>query len=74
MMTSRNRHPKKDVQKAIDYALERGWRLELRGGHTWGILYCPHGHQQCRSRISSTPQNSGNQAKRIKQDVNRCPG
>ena len=44
---SRNDHPNKEIRKAIDYALERGWRLEKSGGraHSWGTLYCPHGER-----------------------------
>ena len=37
------RHPNKHIQAAIDYALDRGWRLQLAGprAHIWGQLLCP---------------------------------
>ena len=38
-----NEHKNKHIRTAIDYALSRGWRLEMAGSraHIWGTLYCP---------------------------------
>ena len=68
------RHPKKDIQKAIEYALDNGFRLvEATGsGHLWGVLLCPGGRGACRIRINCTPQNPGNHAKRIRGEVDQC--
>lgn len=57
------RHPKKDVQAAIEAILaDAWWRLERakRGGHVWGVLKCGYERRGgCIVRINSTPQNPG---------------
>jgi hypothetical protein len=37
----RNRHPKKEVEEALVYAENFGWRVEVGGSHAWGRIYCP---------------------------------
>jgi hypothetical protein len=32
----RNRHPKKEVEEALDYVDNFGWRVEIGGSHAWG--------------------------------------
>jgi hypothetical protein len=34
-------HPKKEVEAALQYAEEAGWRVEVGGSHAWGRIYCP---------------------------------
>lgn len=73
-MPTKGRHQKKEVQEARDYALAKGWRLERRSGHTWGFLLCnTRSREGCRVKITSTPQNPGNAARRIRDEVDACP-
>lgn len=75
---SRKKHSRKDIEQAIVYAEERGWRIEVGGGHAWGKMYCPYNDQECRcgefcvASIWSTPKNSMNHAKQIKRIVDNC--
>jgi hypothetical protein len=69
----RSRHPKKEVEEAVQYAIEAGWELETLGGHSWGVLRCPeHSRAGCQVYVYSTPQNPGNHAKQLKGAINRC--
>ncbi len=38
------KHPNKEIQKVIDYAIAKGWELVETGNsaHAWGRLKCPH--------------------------------
>ncbi|MDH3615044.1 MAG: hypothetical protein OEQ90_01095 [Gammaproteobacteria bacterium] len=75
---TRKRHPKKEVEKAIRYAEEFGWRIEVGGSHAWGKMYCPYNEKECRcgafciASISSTPRNAANHAKQIRRVVDNC--
>ena len=71
------RHQNKHIREAIKYALRRGWRLEKAAGgsaHVWRILLCPHaardGH---RFRVTGTPRNPENHAKRFRAAVDARP-
>jgi len=33
---TRPRHPKPEIEKAIQYAEQVGWSVELSSGHAWG--------------------------------------
>jgi hypothetical protein len=69
-----DRHQDKDIQAAIEYALNRGWRLFVGGSHAWGFLYCPHEDRDgCRISIWSTPRSPRDIADRIIRRVDRCP-
>ena len=37
----RSRHPKKEVEEAIQHAEHNGWRIVVGGSHAWGKMYCP---------------------------------
>ena len=37
----RLRHPNKHIEKAIQYAEQQGWRVEISNGHDWGRLFLP---------------------------------
>ncbi len=66
-----SRHQKPDVEKAIQYAEGLGWTRDVRhSGHLWGYVHCGSG---CRVRLSGTPKNEGNEAKRIRRAADRCP-
>jgi hypothetical protein len=72
---SRPRHPKKEVEGAVQYAEEKSWKVDKRGGHThvWGILNCPERSQDGhRVSVYSTPRNPQNHARHIKKSVDRC--
>lgn len=45
---ARKKHPKKDIEEALVYAQEKGWRVSVGGGHAWGKLYCPYNDRDCR--------------------------
>src|SRR5436305_1135416 len=58
---ARSRHPKKEIEAAIQYALGRGWRWRDAGGHATIRLLCPHAQQGgCQISVWSTPKNPQN--------------
>jgi hypothetical protein len=63
-----DRHPNKDIRKAIKEAEDAGWQVEKnRGkGHRWGTLFCVHG---CKLGVWSTPRQPDTIAKRIREKV-----
>ena len=74
----RKKHPKKEIEAALQYAESKDWRIEVGGSHAWGKLYCPfndgecrHG-QHCLSCIWSTPKNASYHARHIRQIVDHC--
>ncbi len=68
------RHSNKEIQKAIKYALAKGWRLEKASGHAWGRLYCPAGERGgCILSVNGTPRNPHAIARLIKARVSKCP-
>jgi hypothetical protein len=69
----RAKHPKKDVERAVAFAIEHGWSLELRSGrgHAWGLLRCPTGEDYVY--VWSTPRVPSNHAKQIQRAVIHCP-
>lgn len=74
-MTSRIRHPKKDVENALRWAADHGWTVvPTASGHRWGEMVCAHtGPEPCRVSIWSTPKSPGNHANRLRQRVRNCP-
>jgi hypothetical protein len=75
---SRRSHPHSDIEDALKYAEENGWRIDVGGGHCWGKIYCPYNDKECRggifciSSVWSTPRNPGNHAKQIRKVVDNC--
>ena len=75
---ARTSHPKKEVEGALRYAEENGWRIEVGGAHAWGKMYCPYNDKECRcglhciTSIWSTPKDAGNHAKAIRRVVDNC--
>lgn len=67
------RHPKKEVQDAIEAVLsDPRWRLE-EGGH-WRFLLCDRRRRDgCRISIHATPQSAGSHAARIIRESLKCP-
>lgn len=76
----RKRHKEKEIEAALVYAEDNGWRIEMRSGHAWGRMYCPAKDTQCRcgefcvASIWSTPRNAVNHARQIRRIVNNCSG
>ena len=72
-MADRPRHPKKDVEGALQYCDEHGW-IYRKMGH-WGWMYCPHPDHadRCHIAVNGTPKNEGAHAKQIVRAVDRCP-
>ncbi len=75
---SRKKHSKQEIEEALRYAEERGWRVAVGGSHAWGKIYCPYNDKGCRcgefciASIWSTPKNAGNHAKQIRRTVDNC--
>ncbi|MDR3234483.1 MAG: hypothetical protein LBT46_12615 [Planctomycetaceae bacterium] len=70
-----NNHPNKEIREAVDYALERRWRLRKGRGHShpWGVLLCPSCERGgCKISVNSTPKNPYYEAHRIKRKVELC--
>jgi hypothetical protein len=74
----RSRHPEKEVEEAIRYAEEHGWRVEGGGSHAWGRMYCPYNDPECRcgefciTSIWSTPRVAVNHARQLRRVVDNC--
>lgn len=70
-MTARPRHPKKDVEKALQFAEAQGWIVTTKSGHAWGQMRCPAGDHQ--AFVWGTPKNPTVHAKQLQKAVIRCP-
>ncbi len=74
----RSAHPKKDVEKALQYAESQGWRVVQGGSHAWGKMYCPANAADCRcgefciTSIWSTPKSEQNHAAALRRVVDNC--
>lgn len=73
----RPRHPKKEIEKAIQYAEQWGWYYKASGraSHGWGRVRCPDGSKnRCKDFwIWSTPKSPDMHAKRLRYQVNHYP-
>jgi hypothetical protein len=71
LMANKDRHPDKDIRKAIKDAEHAGWKADKSNGagHRWGTLSCGSG---CEVAIWSTPRRPGDIAKRIREAVKKC--
>jgi hypothetical protein len=69
-------HTNKEIESAIQYAENNGWRYKATGNsaHAWGRLLCPLAERDgCGMSIYSTPRNNDVHAKQIRRKVNSCP-
>ena len=74
MSMSRPRHPKPAIEKAVQYAEELGWHVEMSKGHAWGRLYCPFSSRGgCIISVWSSPRSPENHARHIRNAVDACP-
>ena len=73
--TMRARHPKLEVEGALQEAEAAGWTVkDTVAGHRWGVMRCPEQSRAgCQESIWSTPKNPGNHAKRLRAAVRNCP-
>lgn len=76
---TRNKHPDKNIEKALKHAEDHDWRVEKSDGHPWGQMYCPYNNascsssgEWCRMSIWSTPKNPKNHARQLEKRVNKC--
>ena len=70
----RARHPKKEIEEALQELESAGWRIEVGGGHAWGRAYClEESRDGCMFSIWSTPKSAGNHAKQILRRLIKCP-
>jgi hypothetical protein len=67
------RHPKKEIEAALEYARSQGWSVIKSRCHCWGIIRCPHGRGGCQKSVWSTPKNAQNHANAIRRFVDNCP-
>lgn len=70
LVAKSNRHPNKDIRKAVAEAEHAGWTVEAGKGHTWGKVQCGHG---CKVAVWSTPRNPTTIAKRVREAIEKCP-
>ena len=74
-MAIRKKHPDKDIEKAVCYAEQLGWRYKMAGGsaHAWGRLLCPLPEREgCSMSVWSTPRSGATHAKQVIKQVNAC--
>lgn len=55
---------------ALADARAKGWEIERRSGHAWGVARCGRG---CKISIFSTPRSAENHARQIRRAIARCP-
>jgi hypothetical protein len=73
-MTNRRRHSSAEVEAAVRYAEELGWRVIMGSGHNWARLFCPKATREgCQVGVYCTPKNAGNHARHIRSGIDRCP-
>lgn len=73
---TRKKHSKKEIEKAVQYAEQKGWEYKKVGksSHAWGRLFCPlKDREGCSMSIWSTPKNIERHAKQIRRRVDMCP-
>lgn len=71
-----SKHPKQDIQDAIEYAVSKGWRIIETGNssHAFCRLYCPEKSTAgCKLSVWSTPGNEKAHSRMIKRQVDKCP-
>lgn len=75
---ARKKHPHKDIEYALRYAEGQGWRIDDKGGHAWGKIYCPYNDNDCRcgefciASVWSTPKSPTAHARQITRVVHNC--
>ena len=68
-------HSNKEISKAIEYALDHGFRIVAAGrsSHIKLSLYCPvTSREGCKVSVFSTPRSPEQHAKDIRDKIDRC--
>ncbi|MGY8527383.1 hypothetical protein [Paracidovorax citrulli] len=71
-------HHNKEIEAGLRFTERHGWRVDVRGSHAWGWIYCPYNDAQCRcgefcvTSIWSTPRSPENHARALRRVVQRC--
>jgi hypothetical protein len=71
-MIKRKRHPEQEIEAAIQWAEQRGWRYETSGqsAHVWGRLLCPIQERETESlSIWLTPKDAHMHAEQIRHHI-----
>lgn len=74
-MAKRPKHPNKEIEEAILYAENNGWKYKDSGksAHAWGRLLCPlHAREGHQMSVWSTPRSAFIHAQQIKRLVDKC--
>lgn len=78
---SRIKHKNKDIEKALQYAEQNGWIVEVHNNsksHAGGVIKCQQNSKKCWTSIYcitsiwSTPKNPYNHARQIIKIVDKC--
>lgn len=70
---ARPRHPDKQIEQAVQYAIDLGWTWEISSGHPWAKLMCPEKSREgCTVFVYSTPRSGENHARHIRREVDIC--
>ena len=71
---ARPSHPDKDIEDAVQFAEDHGWRYVHSRGHAWARLFCPRGARGgCIISVWSTPRHPFTHAQYIRREVGKCP-
>lgn len=71
-------HPKKEIESALKYAEQQGWRIRQSSGHAWGRIYCPYNDYDCRrgefciASVWSTPRSAISHARLLRRVMDQC--
>ena len=69
---ARLRHPNKEVEAAVEYAVSRGLCRRMQG--LLGRVYCAHADRHgCQMGVNGTTRSAGAHARQIIRAVERCP-
>lgn len=77
-MSTRKRHPNKEIEAAIQHAEANGWDVQMAPGHAFAVMRCPQNDAECRcgefcqTSIWSTPKNPEGLARKLRRIVNKC--
>src|SRR3546814_18049315 len=75
---ARSKHPKPEIEAALQHAEEHGWTIKEGGSHAWGRMFCPYNDETCRcgefcsTSIWSKPRSPGNHGKQLRRVLNNC--
>lgn len=71
---ARDKHPKKELEAAVEYAEQKGWTVHPGKRHAKFKLLCPrHDREGCKVSVWSTPSDVDDHAKDVRRAIDRCP-